>query len=66
MITDLEIYQAAKLLLDRYKEAAAERAERRASELWNDGDAYGAAIWRQILKAVHELTRSRRKDEPVN
>jgi hypothetical protein len=66
MIPDLDIYRAAKLLLDRYGEVAAVRAERRVSELWDAGDAEGTAVWRQILHAVGELTRPRRDDEPVN
>jgi hypothetical protein len=66
MIADLDIYRAAKSLLDRYGKDAPERARGRATELLDAGDSYGAAIWRQILKAVEELTRARRDDEPVN
>ena len=66
MISDLDIYHAAKLLLDRFKEGAAERAKCRASELRDEGDTEGAAVWWQILSAVEELTRAKRDDEPVN
>ena len=42
------------------------RAARRADELLEGGDAYGATIWRQILEAIDELTRARRDGEPLN
>lgn len=51
MISDPDIYRAARLLIDQHGESAAERAERRVSELWDAGDAEGAAVWRRILEA---------------
>jgi hypothetical protein len=66
MIADIDICRAAKSLVDRYGEGATERAERRASELRDDGEAEGAVVWRQILGAVEELTRARRDGKPVN
>ena len=66
VIDEPDIYRAAKILIDQHGEDAAERAERRASELWDEGDAEGTAVWRHILKAVDELTRPRPDDELVN
>jgi len=66
MTADPDIFRAAKLLIDQHWEDAAERADRRATELWDARDAEGAVIWRQISLAVEELTRKRRDDETVN
>jgi hypothetical protein len=66
MISDPDIYRAAKMLIDQHGEDAAERAAQRADVLLEEGDVEGAAVWRQILWAVGDLTRARRDDEPVN
>ena len=65
MTPDLDIYQAAKLLLDRYGKNAPERAQRRAAELWDAGDALWAALWRQNIQAIEELTRTLGGGKPL-
>jgi hypothetical protein len=42
------------------------RSKARTAVLAGEGDAEGAAIWRQITAAVEELQRERRPSEPVN
>ena len=42
------------------------RSQARTAVLAGEGDAEGAAIWRQITAAVEELQRERRPGEPVN
>ncbi len=56
MTSDLDIYRAAKLLIDQHGQNAAFRAARRADALLKAGDLDGAAIWRRVVKAIHELT----------
>ena len=58
MIDDLDILRAANLLLKRYGSEAAIEAAQRADELFADGDSEGYAIWKRILDAVAELTRT--------
>jgi hypothetical protein len=66
VIADLDIYRAAKLLLDQHGEEAAVRAAGRADLLLDEGDTDGAAIWRAIVRAIEELQRERRPGEAVN
>ena len=66
VIGDPDILTAAKLLIDQHGADAAIRAAQRADELQDKGDVDGAAVWRQILAAIDELTRGRREGEAVN
>jgi hypothetical protein len=66
MTTDPDIFRAAKLLIDQRGNEAPMRAARRADELLEEGDAYGATIWRQIVIAIEELQRGRREGERLN
>ena len=62
----IDIYRAAKLVIDNHREDAALYAIARTAVFAGEGDAEGAAIWRQIMAAVEELQRERRPDEAVN
>jgi hypothetical protein len=62
----IDIYRAAKLVIDRHGNDAALYAAARTAVLAGEGDDEGAAIWRQITAAVEELQRERRPDEAVN
>ena len=59
MTDAIDIYRAAKLIIDRHGEEAALYAAAR-SVLAGGGDDEGAAVWRQITAAVAELQRERR------
>jgi hypothetical protein len=59
MISDLNICRAAKLLVDQYGAKAVARATERADGLLDDGDAEGAAIWRQKLRERCVLVRKK-------
>jgi hypothetical protein len=63
---DLDIYRAAKLLIDQHGEDAAIRAAQRADALLEEGDMDGVLVWRRILETVDELRRGRREDEALN
>ena len=58
MIDELDILRAANILIKRYGTDAALEAARRADQLLKAGDTDGCAIWKRILSAVHELTRT--------
>jgi hypothetical protein len=66
MTDGLDIYRAAKLVIDRHGDDAVLYASGRADFLMEDGDIEGAVIWRRITVAVEELQRQRRPDEAVN
>ena len=58
MVDDPDIWRAANLLVKRHGADAALTAARRADELLAAGDDEGCAIWKRILEAVSELTRT--------
>jgi len=67
MIDDLDIFDAADVLTKRHGADAAIDAARRADELLAAGDLEGCALWKRILAAVLELTRTTpAKGERVN
>ena len=58
MIDDLDIFRAADVPIKRHGADAAIDAARRADELLAAGDLEGCALWKRILAAVLELTRT--------
>ena len=57
MLTDLDIYRSAKLLIDQHGADALIEAARRADELLDAGDLDGQLVWLKIRKAVLELLK---------
>ncbi len=55
MIDDIDIYRAAKLLIDKHGENAGNEASMRADAMLEQGDLDGKAVWLRILEAVKEL-----------
>ncbi len=56
MVSDLDIYRSAKLLIDQHGgEDAGLEAAMRADAMLEKGAIAGAATWRRIVKAVEEL-----------
>jgi hypothetical protein len=55
MIDDLDIFRAAKLLVDHHGTLARAHATERAAELQAGGDAVGHAVWLRIAAAVDDL-----------
>ena len=67
MVDVPDIWRAANLLLRRHSADAEIVAAMRADELLANGDVEGWAIWKQILAAVTELSRTAPADgERVN
>ena len=55
MIADIDLWRAAKALLDRYGEDASIEAAMRADEMLEQGDMDGKVVWLRILEAVEKL-----------
>jgi hypothetical protein len=55
LIPEIDIWQAAQLMLKRYGENALEESAARANELALAGDDDGATTWRRIMAAVEQL-----------
>ena len=52
MISEADIYRAAKLIIDQYGEAALLEAEKRQEKLVSQGDYDGAKAWSRIGNAI--------------
>ena len=55
MISDLDIYRTANLLVNRHGEDAPIEAAMRADAMLETGNLDGYAVWKRILRAVEEL-----------
>ena len=67
MISDLDIYRSAKLLIDQHGDEAPIHAAMQADAMLDEGDLDGAAVWRRIVAATEELLRTKpRHGAPVH
>ena len=55
MISDLDIFRSASLLVKQHGEDAPIHAAMRADAMLEAGDLDGYAVWKRILRAVEEL-----------
>jgi hypothetical protein len=55
MISEVDIWRSAKLLVDHHGDDAVLRAAQHADELLAAGDIEDRAVWLRILAAVKEL-----------
>ncbi len=55
MISDLDIYRTAKLLVDNHGAEAPIHAAMNADAMLAKGDMDGRAVWLRIVRAVEEL-----------
>ena len=62
MISDLDIYRSAKLLIDHHGDEAPIQAAMNADAMLDQGDLDGAAVWRRIVGAINELLEERPGD----
>jgi hypothetical protein len=58
VISEIDIWRAATLMLKRYGERALEESDLRADELASAGDDNGVAVWRRISDAVGQLANT--------
>ena len=54
---DIDIYRAAKLLIDKHGDGADIIAIKRATKMLDDGDVDGYAVWKRILGAIKDTER---------
>ena len=54
-VDDIDIYRAAKLLIDKHSDEAAIIAIKRATEMLDAGDVDGYAVWKRTLRAIEQL-----------
>ncbi len=57
MISDLDIYRSANVLLKHHGKDALIEAAMRADAMLGKGDLDGYAVWKRILRAVEGLRR---------
>lgn len=60
MISDIDIYRTANVLVKQHGEDAATHAAMSADAMLEKGDMDGYAIWKRILKAVKEFLSKER------
>ena len=56
MIRELQIWQVAVLMVNRYADEAEANSFERAEELSAEGDHAGAAIWARVTVGIEQLT----------
>ena len=62
MTDEVDIWRAAKLMVDQHGDEAPIQTAMRADELLERGDMEGAVVWRRILGAVDELMAKERPE----
>jgi len=62
MIDEIDIWRAAKLLVDQHGHEAPIHAAMRVDDMLERGDLEGRRVWKRILEAVNELLRERKND----
>ncbi len=62
MVSDLDIYRAANLLVKQHGEDALVEAAMRADAMLEKGDMEGCAVWKRIVKAIEELLSEERPE----
>ena len=55
MLTNLDIYRSANVLVKRHGQDAPIESAMRADAMIEKGDLAGYAVWKRILRAVGEL-----------
>jgi hypothetical protein len=67
VLSDLDIYRAARFVIDQHGLAAEFEAAFRADRMLSKGDLDGSDVWRRIYYAVRQLQRTGPAEgEPVN
>ena len=63
---EIDIWRAAKQMIDRHGEDAEIAASMRADSALEQGDQFNVKLWMRVAAAVRELERKRREGEPLN
>ncbi len=59
MLSDLDIYRSANVLIREHGEDAALEAAMRAGAMLEKGGLEGQAVWKRIVRAVGEIQRTK-------
>lgn len=59
MISDLDVYRSAQLIVEKHGDGAPIEAAMKADAMLEKGDLDGQATWMRILGAVKELLQAR-------
>ncbi len=62
MLSDLDLWRAAQVMVKHYGDGAATEAAMRADEFLDQGNIDGKRIWTRIMQAIEELQRERPGD----
>ena len=57
MVSDIDIFRSAKLLIDKHGDDAALIAIKRATKMLDAGDVDGYAVWKRIVDAIKNMQR---------
>ncbi len=63
MISDLDIYRSAQVLIKQHGPDAPIHAAMRADSMLEAGDLDGYSVWKRIVRAVEELLSKERPAE---
>ncbi len=67
MLSDLDLWRAAQIMVKRYGDGGATEAAMRADEFLDQGNLDGKRLWVRIMQAIEEMQRERPSDgEYVN
>jgi hypothetical protein len=58
VISEIDIWRVANLMLERYGDTAQAESARRADELAAARDAVGVAIWLRVVDAIQQLANT--------
>ncbi len=61
MISDLDIYRSAKIIVKQYGKDAQIHSTKRAGAMLDKGDLDAYAVWKRILRAIEELQGTKPK-----
>ncbi len=56
-VDNIDIYRAAKLLIDKHGDHAQLRAIKRTTKMLDSGDVDGYAVWKRIVDAIDDMQR---------
>ena len=62
MLSDLDIWRGAQVMVKHYGDSAATEAAMRADEFMDQGILEGQRLWIRIMQAIEEMQRERPRD----
>ena len=66
MVSEIDIWRSAQLLIKQHGKEAGLKADLRVSELTKKGDTTGADVWKLIRSAIEKLQNESPSDESLH